>query len=103
MADEKKQKRNWRVMVPEQWMRRLDLPLSSLGHDFYMEIQGEENAVVFGCRAILAYGDDEILLRVRSGVVCIQGAALEIASLVRDCVTVLGKIRAVYLREELSC
>ncbi len=77
----------------------LDIPTESISALSVVELKGDREAVVSGCVGVLEYGTETVILRVREGCVRIEGAHLEMLSLITDRITVHGVIRAVYLEK----
>lgn len=78
----------------------LDVPAGCLSSASLVEVIGTGETVISGCDCILEYGAESILLRVHEGCVRVAGERLEIISLLKDRITVRGRIRAVYLSAE---
>lgn len=94
---ERSEKKRERRSLGERVHDMLDVPLESVSAVSVVEVKGGCEAVVIGCRGVLEYGRETILLRVREGTVRILGASLEMQSLLQDSVTVRGVIEAVHL------
>lgn len=77
----------------------LDIPTESISALSVVELKGDREAVVSGCGGVLEYGTETVILRVREGCVRLEGAHLEMQSLIADRITVHGVIRAVYLEK----
>ena len=59
--------------------------------------RGDREVQVEGCRAILAYGDDKIRLRMHGSekVLCIDGTELRMSDFHQRCLTVRGRITGI--------
>lgn len=71
---------------------RLDIPGEALPGGFGVELSGQRELTVRGCRRILHYGDEEIRLRVGKTVLCVCGKELLCTSFGNGGVTVRGWI-----------
>ena len=58
----------------------LDIPTDLLCGGCYLEMRGQSDLHLQGCRRIAAYADDEIVLRLRRGWVRVRGHRLVCAS-----------------------
>jgi len=77
-----------------------DIPSECIGGDSLITVAGTHEISVYGCRSILEYGQDCVLVRLSRGKVSVQGKQLEVHALVGDQITVRGKIIAVHLHEQ---
>lgn len=74
----------------------LDVPLEGGSVWNTVQIVGDCEISVSGCKGVLIYMSDQILLRGVSGNILILGDDLEMHSLSGDRITVCGKIGSVY-------
>lgn len=62
--------------------------------------RGGHGATIYGCRRILSYAPERILLSVGQATLEVSGEKLWCASFSSGCVTVEGQIRSVICRED---
>lgn len=91
------------------WQARLqqmmDVPLEGISNLSTVQIVGDREVSVTGCRCVLEYSTEQIVLRGHSGRIRICGTNLEMESLIGDRITVCGAVSAVYtdFSQEGSC
>jgi sporulation protein YqfC len=73
----------------------LDIPADLLCGGCYMELRGQSELKIQGCRRIVGYTAHEIVLRLRRGIVRIGGRDMRCVSYHGGCVTVGGWIESV--------
>ena len=76
---------------------KLDIPREALPHGFALALSGERELTLWGCRRILSYSAEEILLRVGARTLRITGKGLLCAAFGAGAVTVTGEIVALTL------
>lgn len=91
----KKKKSSDRGRIARRMRQMLDVPLEGITSLSTVQIVGDREVSVTGCRSVLDYTTERILLRVTSGHVMIQGECLEMESLLSDRITVCGRIHTV--------
>ena len=79
-------------------LRASDVPFAAAGGCARIEIMGNREALVDGCRGVAEYGDTLIKLNISGGSVYFTGEKLEITCLYRGEATVRGNIRSVEFR-----
>ena len=83
-----------------KWAERvrqiMDVPLEGISNLSTVQIVGDREVSVGGCRCVLEYSTEQIVLRVHSGCIRICGKDLEMESLIGDRITVCGCVSAVY-------
>ena len=72
---------------------------SEIGSDFYMEMRGQRNLTVGGCRGISEYGENEIRLTLYRGVLSVRGSELLCDSYLNGAVAISGNIVCVEFLE----
>jgi sporulation protein YqfC len=79
-----------RVSLAEKAFRSLELPVETAAGLPHLELSGNREAVVDGCRGILEY--DENIVRVRAGSLTLRftGTALQLKNLRPDSVVIVG-------------
>lgn len=98
-SEERSGKKRERRSLGERVHDMLDIPLECVVPVSVVELKGGCEAIVVGCRGVLEYGRESVLLRVREGTVRIIGESLEMQSLLQDSVTVRGRISSVQLTQ----
>ena len=63
-----------------------------------IEIYGQQRVLVENHRGIVGYEDQEILVRVRYGCICVTGQHLKLAKMCKGKLVITGNISAVNLR-----
>ncbi len=76
-------------------LRASDVPIAAAGGCAKIEMMGNREATVDGCRGVAEYSDTVIKLSISGGSVCFTGVGLEITCLYRSEATVRGNIRSV--------
>lgn len=83
------------------WMQRLteglDLPGESMPGLPLVEIAGERRLLVENHGGICQYGPEQICIRVKYGIVGVQGRSLEISRMTKDQLIISGRIECVTL------
>ncbi|MBQ3064089.1 MAG: YabP/YqfC family sporulation protein [Clostridia bacterium] len=77
----------------------LDIPREALPGGFGLSLAGDSTLTVRGCKRILDYHDDCIVLAVGSRTLTVQGSALFCSAFAAGSVTVTGQIAALLLGE----
>lgn len=77
----------------------LDVPADLLCGGCYMELRGRNNLRLQGCRNILVYTAEEIVLRLRRGAVRVRGRRLVCTSYHAGSVEIDGRIDGVEFTE----
>ncbi len=77
----------------------LDIPLEGISSGCCITLNGNREAVVSGCSGVMEYSADQIILRCKDGAVVIDGRTLTIGTLIRDQITVHGRIHSVDIRK----
>lgn len=75
--------------------KTLELPTSAIGRDGKIEMIGNKEATVDGCRCVVEYSDIKITLNIGSGNVTFIGSDLEISSLSAGVAVVRGIVASV--------
>ena len=70
----------------------LDIPSDLLCGGCYMELRGQNELKLQGCRQISVYTPEQIVLRLRRGEVCISGRRLTCTSYHGGCAVIEGWI-----------
>ena len=84
------------ALRPDPIPDRLELPTGLLGTVPYLSLQGNQELQLCGCRGILHYGDDRIVLRLTGNLrsLTVTGEQLQMQTYCRHAVTVRGIIRS---------
>ncbi len=75
--------------------RALEMPPGTLSRTCNMQIAGNREVLVDGCRGLVEYGDEKIRINVGNGIVQFVGRGLEIKSLSSTSVVIVGYIMSV--------
>ena len=78
----------------------LDLPSEALPGGFSITLSGGNELSVWGCREILKYGDEEIVLALFKASLAIRGRGLLCVAFDAGCVRINGRICALQLYGE---
>lgn len=73
----------------------LDIPTDLLRGGCYLELRGQNDLRLQGCRRIAAYDESEIVLRLRRGHVKVLGRGLGCSSYHAGCVVISGWITGI--------
>ena len=92
----KRKKSGGGIPWTERVRQILDVPLEGISNMSTVQIVGEREVSVTGCRCVLEYSTEQIVLRGHSGCIRICGRNLEMESLIGDRITVCGCVGAVY-------
>ena len=82
----------------ERVERLFQLPTGALGRSARIELSGNRQAVIEGCRGIVKYDEDCIELRTVDGTVRFTGRELCMNSLNPSCAVVSGRLVSVEFR-----
>ncbi len=80
--------------LAERLGNALDIPADLLCGGCYLEMQGQNELRLQGCRKILVYTDEKMVLRLRRGCLQIMGRRLVCTSYHAGCVVIGGWITA---------
>ena len=78
---------------------KLDIPREALPGSFGMTLSGQHELVVRGCKKILSYGKESIVLALGKTALEIRGEELFCAAFGARCVTVTGRIVSLTFEE----
>lgn len=73
----------------------VDLPSGVLLGETHIELNSNKEIIVDGRCSVIEYGDTQIRLNTKSGVLRITGLHLSIVTMSRSCVEIKGKISSV--------
>ena len=79
--------------------KRLDIPREMLPGGFSLELCGTGELTVRGCKRILSYAEQQILLQLPSHTLLVEGEGLLCSAFCAGAVTVSGEIRALTIGE----
>ena len=71
---------------------KLDIPREALPHGFALTLSGQRELTLLGCRHILTYSEEEILLSMGRRTLRVGGRGLLCASFAAGALTVTGEI-----------
>lgn len=91
----KKQEKGEKRSLAERFGTFLDVPADLLCGGCYLELHGQSELRMQGCRGILIYTDEEIVLRLRRGAVRVRGRRLVCTSYHAGAVEIEGWICAI--------
>lgn len=75
-----------------------DLQLEPLPRIPLVEIYGQRRVLIENHQGIIAYGCNEILIKVRYGRICVSGECLKLVNMSRERLVITGRIFAVNLQ-----
>lgn len=81
--------------ITEKVNRTLDLPQTAVPGNPFIEISGNHEAVVDGCKGILQYDEDVIRLNAGKVIINFKGCELSICSMLSERVVINGKILSI--------
>ena len=81
--------------IGKAMLRAADVPIAAVSGCAKIEMMGNREATVDGCRGVAEYSDTVIKLNISGGSVSFSGDGLEITCLYRSEATVRGNIRSV--------
>ncbi len=79
--------------------RKLDIPREMLPGGFSLEMCGTGELTVRGCKRILSYAQERIVLEIGKRTLCVQGKELLCSAFCAGAVTVSGEIKALTIEE----
>ncbi len=77
-----------------------ELPADALAGEVRVELRGKNQLFVTGCRRILKYSSELMLLSVKGDILNVSGERLICTSYCGGTVTIDGNIRAIFFGEE---
>ena len=78
------------------------LPQESVPGHPIVEISGEHRVLIENHRGVVEYGRDRICVKVKTGIVEVQGSCLQVQCISREHLVIIGRIHCVVLnRREL--
>ena len=80
--------------VRDKLAELLEIPEENIRRDSSVYVIGRRKAEITGCRCVLEYSHERIILQTGKGSVTMHGTRLEICSLLKDQITVRGEISA---------
>lgn len=89
-----------RGRVVEYLIAKTRLPTDLLAGEFCIELRGRNTLFMQGCRRIVKYSPDEMILATKGGSVIISGEGLACSTYHDGTVTVDGYIKGILLDEE---
>lgn len=78
--------------VSEKMEKALDLPMGVLSSVARMELTGNRQVLLEGCRGIIKYDEDQIQVRTVSGTVRFTGRELCMTALNPACAVITGRL-----------
>ena len=95
----KERKDRQKASLAERMGSILDVPADLLCGGCYLELRGQNELKVQGCRRIVGYTSEEIVLRLRRGALCVRGRNMNCTSYHSGCVTIEGWIEGMNFRD----
>ncbi len=77
-----------------------ELPADALAGEVRVELRGKNQLFITGCRRILKYSSEHMMLSVKGDILNVSGERLICTSYCAGTVTIDGSIRSVYFGEE---
>ncbi len=81
-----------RKTVSEKVEKALDIPVGALSKAARMEVSGNRQVLIEGCRGIVKYDEDQIQVRTADGTVRFTGRELCMTSLNPACAVITGRL-----------
>ena len=78
--------------------RALDITPDILPGGSYVEIRGRSNLLIRGCKKILKYSTDEIVIATRKDIFAVRGAALTCISYLAGAIGIEGRVDSIEFR-----
>ena len=86
-----------RKSILEKLTAAADLPDEAIPRLPLIEIAGEQRVLVENHMGVLAYSTEQITVKVRYGAICICGAHLELARMIKGQLVITGRVSKVEL------
>lgn len=83
--------------ILQSFTERVDLPAEPLPGLPLVELAGDRRVLIENHQGVMAYGRENILIRVRFGQICVCGAGLELARMTKEQLVISGQIDSVTL------
>lgn len=88
-------KRERRAAISSTVEKTLDIPCGVLSNAARMEVSGNRQVLIEGCRGIVKYDEDQIEVRTAEGTVRFTGRQLCMTGLNPACAVVRGKLLSI--------
>ncbi len=88
-------KREKRAAIAKTVEKTLDIPVGVLSKAARMEVCGNRQVLIEGCRGIVRYDEDQIEVRTADGTVRFAGRELCMTSLNPACAVITGRLLSV--------
>lgn len=88
-------KRERRAAISSKVEKTLDMPVGVLSKAARMEVSGNRQVLIEGCRGIVRYDEDQIEVRTADGTVRFSGRELCMTSLNPACAVITGRLLSV--------
>ena len=88
-------KREKRAAIAKKVENTLDIPVGVLSKAARMEVSGNRQVLIEGCRGIVRYDEDQIEVRTADGTVRFTGRELCMTSLNPACAVITGRLLSV--------
>lgn len=85
-------KRERRATMSSKLEKTLDMPVGVLSKAARMEVSGNRQVLIEGCRGIVKYDEDQIEVRTADGTVRFTGRELCMTSLNPACAVITGRL-----------
>lgn len=85
-------KQKTRAAVSSKLEKALDIPVGALSKAARMEVSGNRQVLIEGCRGIVKYDEDQIQVRTADGTVRFTGRELCMTSLNPACAVITGRL-----------
>lgn len=79
------------------WMERLSIQDETLPMQTVVELLGDRRVLIEHHRGVTEYSRERIQVRVKYGVLCIGGMALQLCKMTSDQLVIMGKIDSITL------
>ncbi|MBQ9862041.1 MAG: YabP/YqfC family sporulation protein [Clostridia bacterium] len=88
-------KREKRAAIAKKVENTLDIPVGVLSRAARMEVSGNRQVLIEGCRGIVRYDEDQIEVRTADGTVRFTGREMCMTSLNPACAVITGRLLSV--------
>ncbi|MBQ7037610.1 MAG: YabP/YqfC family sporulation protein [Clostridia bacterium] len=88
-------KREKRADIAKKVENTLDIPVGVLSRAARMEVSGNRQVLIEGCRGIVRYDEDQIEVRTADGTVRFTGREMCMTSLNPACAVITGRLLSV--------
>lgn len=85
------------VKQENSWLKRLSIQDEALPGQTVVELLGDRRILIEHHRGVTEYGTERIQIRVRYGVLCVNGEGLELCRMSGNQLVITGRVNAITL------